>query len=202
MTTFFRRPTSESSDAAADSSARDGTSRRSTTRRARKLLSTEQELYDYAVGVLSRSMRTEAELRRSLRQRVAEAATAEPLIAAVIERLRHHQYLSDDRYAASFTSLRRDGRKLGPRRIAHDLRSRGVSAEIIAREIGSAFAETDELTQARAFLAKKRIAAPTAGDERAKARILRMLVRAGFSPGTGFRILGSWQPEDGEQSES
>lgn len=202
MSTFYRRSGKDSGDAAAGSSAGEGASRRSSPRRARKPLATEQELYDYAVGVLSRGMRTEAELRRSLRQRVADAATAEPMIAAVLERLRSHQYLSDDRYAASFASLRRDGRKLGPRRIAHDLRSRGVSAEIITREVESAFAETDELTQARAFLAKKRVAAPEAGDERAKARILRMLVRAGFSPGTGFRILGRWQAEDSDLSDS
>ncbi len=201
MSTFFRRPQGAAGSSSSDSEAGAGTRPRPASRSRRKLLGSEQALYDYAVGVLSRSMRTEAELRRLMRQRIEEATTGEPMIAAVLERLRRHQYLSDVRYAASFASLRRDGRKLGPRRIAQDLRNKGVAAEIITREVEGAFAETDELTQARAFLAKKRIAAPAAGDDRAKARILRMLVRAGFSPSTGFRVLGNWQPEGEDLSE-
>lgn len=176
-------------------------SARPAARRGRKLLSSEQELYDYAVGVLSRSMRTEAELRRLLHKRVEDATAAAPRIAAVLERLRGHQYLSDVRYAASFASLRRDGRKLGPRRIAQDLRNKGVPAAIITREVETAFAETDELTQARAFLAKKRVAAPAAGDERSRARVLRMLLRAGFSSRIGFQLLGSWQDAADDLSE-
>lgn len=201
MSTFFRRPQGAAGSSPSDSEAGSGNRPRPTSRARRKLLDTEQALYDYAVGVLSRSMRTEAELRRLMRQRIADAATGEPMIVAVLERLRSHQYLSDVRYAASFASLRRDGRKLGPRRIAQDLRNKGVAADIITREVEGAFAETDELTQARAFLAKKRIAAPAAGDDRAKARILRMLVRAGFSPSIGFRVLGNWQPEGEDLSE-
>lgn len=77
-----------------------------------------------------------------------------------------------------------------------------MSAAIIAREVETAFAQTDEQTQVRAFLAQVRIAAPAAGDERAKARILRLLVRAGSSPGTGFRIFGNWQADDAEPAES
>jgi regulatory protein len=201
MSTFFRRPQGAAGSSSSESEAGVGNRPRPAARGRRKLLDTEQALYDYAVGVLSRSMRTEAELRRLMRQRIEDAATGEPMIAAVLERLRSHQYLSDVRYAASFASLRRDGRKLGPRRIAQDLRNKGVAADIITREVEGAFAETDELTQARAFLAKKRIAAPAAGDDRAKARILRMLVRAGFSPSIGFRVLGNWQPEGEDLSE-
>ena len=213
MSSFFRRPARSSTDPSTRSSSsssaepspegerRSDFPARSTGRRGRKLLDSEQALYDYAVGVLGRSMRTEAELRRLMRQRVEDATAAEPLFAAVIARLRSHQYLSDVRYAASFASLRRDGRKLGPRRIAQDLRQKGVAADIIAQEVSSAFAETDELSQARAFLAKKRVTLPERGDERGKARVLRMLVRAGFSPSIGYRILSSGSVDDAELSE-
>ena len=145
-------------------------------------------------------MRTEAELRRLMRQRVEDPAAAEPLFAAVIARLRSHQYLSDVRYAASFASLRRDGRKLGPRQIAQDLRQKGVAADIIAQEVSSAFAETDELSQARAFLAKKRVTLPR-GDERGR----RGPAHAGalaFSPSIGYRIPSSGPMDDAELSDS
>lgn len=214
MSSLFRRPprspsrssassiASPSGDRASEGERKSDFPARSTGRRGRKLLDSEQALYDYAVGVLGRSMRTEAELRRLMRQRVEDAAAAEPLFVAVIARLRSHQYLSDVRYAASFASLRRDGRKLGPRRIAQDLRQKGVAADIIAQEVSSAFAETDELSQARAFLTKKRVTLPERGDERGKARVLRMLVRAGFSPSIGYRILSSGPLDDADLSDS
>ncbi len=195
----------------------------------------EQALYEYALGVLGRGMRTEAELRRLLKRRLApatlrgrrtaqvdatdldtllitrdeqgdqacegseRAVQADSLIESVMARLRSHQYLSDTRYAAAYASLRREGRRLGARRVAHDLRSKGVPAEIITREVATAYEGTTEEAQARAFLAKKRVAKPEPGSDRDKARILRMLARAGFSSTVAWNILRSWHAAPDEQ---
>ena len=69
--------------------------------RPRKLY-TEQELYQYAVGALARRMRSVAELKRLLRQRV-EAGTevGQTLVELIIRRLKDQGYLNDASYAAA-----------------------------------------------------------------------------------------------------
>jgi len=143
-------------------------------------------------------MRTEAELKRLLRQRVGDAENGAALIEAVVERLKSHQFLSDARYAAAYSSLRKEGRGLGQRRVARDLLQKGVSPEVVAREVESAYQDTDEETQARAYLLRKRVEKPAAGDERARARVFRLLARAGFGPGVTLAILRSWEGQPKE----
>lgn len=186
MSNFFRRKrtqqtTSESGEKIAPK------------RRGPLPITDENALYEHAVASLLRHMRTAAELKRSLRKRLEPGAEGLAMLDRVIERLKARQYLSDARYAASFSTQRKEGRKLGARRVAQDLRNKGVASDVISREVEVAYQGTDEETQARAFLAKKRTAQPANGDEKARARICRQLARAGFSPRTAFHILRNWE---------
>jgi regulatory protein len=68
---------------------------------ARRKLDTEGELYEYAVGALARRMRSVAELKRLLRQRVdAKTEIGQTLVELIIRRLKDQGYLNDARYAA------------------------------------------------------------------------------------------------------
>src|SRR3984885_8469380 len=94
--------------------------------RGRKLY-TEGELYEYAVGALGRRMRTVAELKRLLRQRVeGETEIGQTLVELIIRRLKDQGYLHDAKYAAAYSSFRRDNEKFGRRRVVSDLKSKGV----------------------------------------------------------------------------
>lgn len=74
--------------------------------RPRKLF-TEAELYDYAVGALGRRMRSVAELKRLLRNRVeADTEIGKTLVELIIVRLKDQGYLNDAKYAAAFSSHR------------------------------------------------------------------------------------------------
>ena len=76
--------------------------------RPRKL-ETEGELYEYAVGALGRRMRSVAELKRLLRQRVEiETEIGQTLVELVVRRLKDQGYLSDAKYAAAYSAFRRD----------------------------------------------------------------------------------------------
>jgi regulatory protein len=150
----------------------------------------EDALYDYAIGALSRKMRTVAELKRLLRRRCPEEAT----VSSVIIRLKDHKYLSDSAYAAAYAALRRDNQKLGSRRVMIDLKVKGVHAEVIEKAVGEAYSQVNDLAQARAFLKRKRINKATTGQE--AARIFRALMRAGFEVSTSIRILKHWEIED------
>jgi regulatory protein len=165
-----------------------------------KLFSDEQALYDYAVFALGQKMRTVAQLKQLLRRHVESAAAGAALIESVVARLKSHNYLSDGRFAAEYSAQRKQGQRLGRRRVAQDLLQKGVPAEVVTREVEAAYAETDEETQARAFLSRKRIARPA--DKRAEARLFRMLARAGFSAGVVVRILRKWNIEVDELLES
>jgi len=156
----------------------------------RRTLNDEASLYEYAVGALSRKMRTVAELKRLLRQRTE----VELLVELVIARLKEQKYLNDSRYAATYSSYRQVNQKFGKRRVITDLKAKGVHGEVIERAVGEAYAGVDEEKLAREHLDRKRMRKPT--NDRESARIFRALLRAGFSSPTIFKILKKWRVAD------
>ena len=162
--------------------------------RPRKL-DTENELYEYAVGALGRRARTVSELKRLLRPRVEiDTEYGQTLVDLVIRRLKDQGYLNDARYAASYSSLRRDNQKFGSRRVVTELKIRGVHGEIIDKAVTEAYDEVSEEKQARDYLQRKRLAKPKTQKEAAK--VFRQLVRAGFGSRVIFTILKRWDIDD------
>jgi regulatory protein len=163
--------------------------------RPNKKFYTEAELYEYAVGSLARRMRTVAELKRLLRQRVeAETEFGQTLVELIIRRLKDQGYLNDAKYAAAYSSLRRDNEKFGRMRVITDLKVKGVHGELIDEAVSTAFDEVSDEKQARAFLHRKRVKKPD--DQKQAARIFRLLMRAGFRPKTIYTILKKWDVDD------
>src|SRR5246127_2417162 len=159
--------------------------------RPKKKFYTEEELYEYAVGSLARRMRTVAELKRLLRQRVeAETEFGQTLVELIIVRLKDHGYLNDAKYAAAYSAFRRDNEKFGRRRVITDLKVKGVVGEVLENAVDSTFAEIDDEQQAREYLRRKRLVKPQ--DKKQAARIFRQLMRAGFGAKTIFKILRNW----------
>jgi regulatory protein len=162
--------------------------------RPRKL-ETEAELYAYAVGALGRRMRSVAELKRLMRPRVeAETEYGQTLIELVIRKLKDQGYLNDAKYAAAYSSLRRDNEKFGRMRIMTDLKVKGVHGEVIEKALESFYDDVSEEKQAREYLQRKRLQKPK--DQKQAARIFRQLTRAGFGSKTIFKILKKWDVDD------
>ncbi|MGA2414068.1 MAG: regulatory protein RecX [Candidatus Sulfotelmatobacter sp.] len=166
--------------------------------RPKKKFYSEDELYEYAVGALSRRMRTVAELKRLLRARVedAESEYGRTLIELIVRRLKDRGYLNDSQYAAFFSSLRRDNQKFGRRRVITDLKVKGVHGEVIDKAVTAAYEEVSEEKQAREYLRRKRLVKPKDRDKKQTARIFRQLVRAGFGTKTIFSILKKWDVDE------
>jgi len=155
----------------------------------------EAELYAYGVKALGRQMRTVSELRRLMKARVEPGDAGEGHIAAALARLKEHGYLDDAAYAETFARLRQENEKFGVRRVRQDLQQKGVDKELIADTLDARYAETNEEALAREYLEKKRIKKPENPKE--TARVMRRLVRAGFSTGVIYRILRQWDvPEE------
>src|SRR5499425_3431179 len=119
----------------------------------RKKVYTEEELYEYAVGALARRMRTVAELKRLLRQKVEiETEFGQTLVELIIRKLKDQGYLNDAKYAAAYSSFRRDNEKFGRMRVITDLKAKGVHGEVIDKAVDAAYEDVNEEKLAREHL--------------------------------------------------
>ena len=153
----------------------------------------EAALFDYAVGALARRMRTERELRRLMAARAEAGDAGARAMDAVVARLKEMKYLSDVRFAATYTRVRKEDQKLGRRRVQQDLAMRGVPRGIAEKQLSEAYADVDELKLAREYVERKRMAKPL--NEKEQARAMGRLLRAGFSSATVWKLLREWGVE-------
>jgi regulatory protein len=156
----------------------------------------EAGLFEYAVRSLASRMRTERDLRRLMKVRAVPGDEGERAMDGVVARLKELKYLSDTRFAADYTRLRKENEKFGRRRVQQDLASKGVASETVGAAVGAAYDGVDEVALARAYVARKRMKQPSG--EKAKqesARVMGRLLRAGFSAGTVFKVLRDWGVE-------
>jgi regulatory protein len=150
----------------------------------------EGDLYNYAVKLLGQQMRTVAEVKRLLRRRVEPGEAGVATVEAVLARLKERKYLNDTGYAQDYAKLRQENASFGKRRVEQDLIRKGVHATVIGKTLDAAYENVDEEELARRHLERKRVKKPA--NEKEAARVMRMLVRAGFSTGVIFRILKKW----------
>ena len=152
---------------------------------------TEDSLYEYAVGALGRRMRSVAELKRLMRPRVAHQDDGDKMMEAVVEHLKQARYLNDANYAETYSRYRKENEKFGKLRVINDLKTRGVHGDVMDKAIGTTYGDTDEVELARKFLDRKRVRHPVGPKD--FARIVRTLMRAGFSSRSAFRVLNQWK---------
>lgn len=150
----------------------------------------EAGLFEYAVGVLSRKMRTERDLRRLMKVRAFPGEEGARAMDAVVVRLVELKYLSDTRFAADYTRMRKENQGFGRRRVQQDLQIKGIGKELAETALGAAYDEADEVALARAYCERKRIKQPK--DQKETVRVMNRLVRAGYSAGAIFKMLRNW----------
>ena len=151
------------------------------------------ELFEYAVRSLARRMRTERDLRRLLETRAEPGEAGTGTINGVIGRLRELNYLSDERYAADFTRLRKENQSFGRRRVQGELVARGIGKEHAEAALERSYAEVNEVELAQQYCDRKRIQPPATDKE--VARVMGRLMRAGFGSPTIWKLLRGWQIE-------
>ncbi len=162
-------------------------------KRARKVYD-EESLYQYAVAALARQMRTVAEIKRLMRNRVGDQPHGDLLVEVVVARLKQHQYLNDTSYAESYSRFRRENEKFGRLRVVQDLKAKGIHNNIIESVVRAAYDDVNEEQLARQFLRRKRLVKPA--NQKQAARIFRTLLRAGFASRVIFPILKKWEVDD------
>ena len=160
-------------------------------------------LLEFAVRSLSSKMKSVRDLRRRMSERAEPGEAGVAAIDAVIAKLKDLGYLSDERFAADYTRLRKENEKYGKRRVQQGLMQKGIAQELTLSTLGAAYDEMDEVALAKAYVARKRMKKPEGDKEIARA--MRRLVGAGFSTKTIWKVLREWGAEveevDVEESE-
>ncbi len=136
-------------------------------------------LRERALAMLARREHTRTEMARKLSPHSESPEQVEQLLDALAAR----GWLSETRFAE--TRANALGRKFGSRKIEHDLRSRGVSVEVVAQTVEKAL--TQELENCRAAWQRKFGALPQSAAERG--RQMRFLAGRGFSAEAVRRVL-------------
>jgi regulatory protein len=152
--------------------------------------STENDLYAAALRALMRRAHSSFEMRTYLERR----AEAPIVVRRVLERLKHEKLVDDAKYALDFARVRANGRRQGGRRIAQELRKRGVPDRHIDAAIAQVFSDLDEAAIVRKVIERRiRLARGRADqrpfDQKKIASLYRTLLRAGFDPGVIRREL-------------
>ena len=135
-------------------------------------------LRERALRLLARREHARAELARKL----APYAESGEALEALLDDLTARRLLSDERYVEMRLNAR--AARFGNARLAYELRTQGVSEELLA----AALAENDdELVRARAVWQRKFGERTLEASERA--RQMRFLLSRGFSGETVRRVL-------------
>lgn len=150
-------------------------------------------LLEFAVRSLSSKMKSERELRRKLVERAELGEAGVVAVEAVMLKLKELGYLSDERFAADYTRLRKENEKFGRRRVQQGLMQKGIAQELTQVTLAAAYDEVDEVALAKEYVARKRMKKPE--DEKEIARAMRRLVGAGFSTRTVWKVLRGWGAE-------
>jgi regulatory protein len=145
-----------------------------------------------AYRLLALRAHSEKELRAKLRK----GSFAEAVVDAVIEKCRELGYLNDGNYARQKARDLAVNGFAGDRRIALDLRERGISEELSRTVIAEVRGELSEAEAIDRFLGKHTKGMGIAGmDDREKARWLRRLMGKVFPAGLIFRKLKRTEEE-------
>lgn len=150
-------------------------------------------LMEFAVRSLASRMKSERDLRRRMQERVEPGEEGREAMDQVVAKLKELGYLSDERFAADFTRLRRDNEKFGQRRVQQGLMQKGISAPLVKKALGVAYEDVDEVALAKAYVERKRMKPPVGEKELAKA--MRRLMAAGFSSKAIWKVLRGWGAE-------
>jgi regulatory protein len=138
-------------------------------------------------------MKSVRDLRRRLATRAEPGEVGEAHVEAVILKLKDLGYLSDERFAADYTRLRKENEKFGKRRVQQGLMQKGIPQELANTTLSAAYDEIDEVALAKQYVERKRMKKPEGDKE--LARTMRRLIAAGFSTKTVWKVLRGWGAE-------
>jgi regulatory protein len=142
---------------------------------------------------------------RELRDRLGRHGFPPPIIEDVLQELQAEGYLDDCKYALGWARYRLEKKPLGRRRLAWELRQRGVSSETIAEVLHELYAEFDEAVLAERAIRKRFLGVRGLQSPIDQQRCSRHLISLGFEAemvATVIANIVSRRPDCREEIES
>ena len=141
-----------------------------------EILMAEEEInvYNYALSVLSRTFKSEKQLRDKLNEKGYDGQ----FVDNTIIKLKEKKYLDDERYSEILINNKINISKYGKRRVREALYHKGINREIIDEKL-SCISEDDELERALS-LGSKKLRTIKKDDERRSIKLSNYLVNKGF----------------------
>ncbi len=144
---------------------------------------------------LSHGPRTAAQLAAAMARKGIE----EDVANEVLERFTDVGLIDDQAFAEAWVESRHTGRGLARRALAHELRTRGVDAAVVAVAVAELDPER-ELETART-LATKRLAATRGLDTQVRfRRVAALLARKGYSEAVAYRVIREALEAEGDDA--
>jgi regulatory protein len=130
----------------------------------------------------------QARSRKELADRLAKREVPEEVATRLLDRFEEVGLVDDPAFARAWVASRQPGKGLARRALAQELRRKGIEDEV-AREVLDEIDPDDEREAGRA-LVRKKLRSMARLDEQTKARrLVGMLARKGYPPGTAFEIV-------------
>jgi regulatory protein len=149
-----------------------------------------------AEGKAFRLLTLRAHSEKELRVKLRAGGFSETIVEEVLRRCRELGYLNDETFARQRARVLAISRLAGDRRIALDLRERGIEAELCRRVIAEVRGELGEDEAVKRLLRKKIPGRPVAAlSDREKARLARGLMGKGFPTGLILKTLKKTEEE-------
>ncbi|WP_417220737.1 regulatory protein RecX [Arthrobacter sp.] len=142
-----------------------------------------------ARAIILRQLTGSAKSRKQLSEKLADRGIPEDVARQALDRFEELQLIDDGAFADSWVISRARTRGLSRSALGRELREKGIDDELAAAALEQ-LDDDDELEMARELVRKKVRTLP-AGLDRDKGvrRLVSMLGRKGYGPGTAFRVV-------------
>jgi regulatory protein len=148
-------------------------------------------MFQKAKGSALRLLKLRPRSVKELRDRLLQKKYPADVVDKLIAELTSSELLDDEAFAKAWFQWRLTGRPVGLRRIALELKDKGITKEVIDGLIAGAKDDFDEEAVVR-MIALKRMEQRAQKDVpliKRKKRVLDYLLRRGFSPGVASKVI-------------
>lgn len=146
-----------------------------------------------ALRYLSYRDRTEKEVADHLAKKDFEVSA----IASTLEELKRLGYINDERFALNWGRFRMEEKNIGRRRLAMEMKARGLKDDTVERALDTLATEIDEWDLALRAGQKKMSTLGGVDGGTQRRRLAHYLQRRGFATGTVFKVVRELAPHGG-----
>lgn len=156
-----------------------------------------QDLYDYALRLLSFRPRSTSEIKTKLKKFSAKRNFPDKLIDKVIKELTEQKFLNDREFVRWWIEQRQLYRPKGLRAIKMELLQKGIEKETIEKVLSEDAPETaSEFDLAMKVMEKKILYLENLPREKLKIKVRDLLIRRGFNWETVYKVIDSLQQKE------